>query len=165
MTNLDAMNEKTRNQTLTDYLECLELEYLMCILRSKFYLSDKDKRFYLKTAKLKESKINDIAKKADVRSTIFTDLQFRQNLLQTITGQGGFPEFIYRNENSRKELSRKDFRYYYQEGAEVSVLLGEAHSSLGVVVSSNQQSMTVSVKLRGESRAAIYTTSHVTRLI
>jgi len=161
------MNErlKTRDQSLLEYLDALQAEYIQAELRRKIYPKPKDKKYWDKVLLHKEVKIRDIAGRNDL-PCIFTDERVKKQYRSSIIRDTGIPNFFYKNLEDRAEFEVKDFRYYFSCGSEVKVLVGNGRIAVGTI-SSNPQlgERVVIVKLKGDAEPTPASIEHVTRIL
>lgn len=172
---------KDKDQSIFEFYETLQREYIVCELRKKIYPRDKDKRYFERTSRFKKSKIEDISQRNQLPS-IFNSDQVRNEINQSIFGDLGLPKFSYRNEDERNELECKDKYYYYRSGVEVRVILEDGSLKIGIIESGIDGEWTyvdghefkqlvikdtgiIKVKFRGESEAKPVLTSRVSRII
>lgn len=178
------MNErntfKDKDQSIYEFYETLQMEYLVCELRRKIYPRDKDKKYYGKTALHKEKKIKDISERNHLPS-IFNDETLKKSLMDRIFGEFGLPKFTYRNDEEKRELQPKDVYYYYNSGIEVRVKMEDGVKvgtiSQGVdaewkhVDGSQYKQLVVNndevikVKFRGEDEDSVVLTSRASRVM
>ncbi len=155
-------SSKSRDQSLYDYLECLQLEYIVCELRRKIYSKRKDKDYYQRTMDRKTEKINDIAGRNRL-PTIFTDAEIKERLYEQIYPEQGYPRFVY-SDSDREELEEKDCANYYRTGAEVRVQF-EDSIEVGVIEEFYPKQKIVHVRIKKQQEAHPYTLSRVTRIL
>lgn len=155
---------KSRDQSLYEYLECLQLEYITCELRKKVYFKKKDKVFYQRTMDRKKEKIEDIAGR-NFLPTIFSDEAVRDNMYSSIYNSHGYPNFVYNSEADKEEFLEKDKEHYYSEGAEVRVLMENEKVEIGVVEERFLDEELIHVRLRFEEKASPYPIDRVTRIL
>lgn len=158
------MNNKSRDQSLYSYLECLQLEYITCELRKKVYFKKKDKSFYQRTMDRKREKIKDISER-NLLQTIFSDDSVRVELYAKIYKDHGFPDFAYNNELDIIEFAQKDKDYYYSEGAEVRVLMEDQRIEIGIITDRYFEKNLIHIKLRGDDLTKPYPITRVTRIL
>lgn len=158
------MNQKTRDQSILSYFNSLQIEYIICMIRSKVYTKTKDKVFYRKTMKFKETKISDIALRNRI-SSIFDSSDAFEEFRFIVCREKGYPNFVYKDQRDREENESKDFRYYYSEGSDVKVTVDDNNYVLGVVISAHSESKTVEVRLKGSSEPSIHSITNVTRIL
>jgi len=86
------MTQKSRHQSLYDFLECLQLEYVTVELRSKIYPSISDKKYYKKVMGYKLEKVEDIALRNDL-PTIFNNDEKRREIYEMVYTKFGATTF------------------------------------------------------------------------
>lgn len=171
---------KDKDQSIFEFYETLQMEYLICELRRKIYPKDKDKSYYTKTGNHKEEKIRDISERNQLPS-IFNNNGTRAEISARVFNEFGLPNFMYKNKDEADELKPKDIFYYYNEGVEVKVKTDEGMKigtiSSGVdaewkVIDGSKykqlvinSSDVIKVKFRGESEETTILTEHVSRII
>lgn len=176
----ERQNFKDKDQSIFEFYEALQMEYLICELRRKIYPRDKDKKYYGKISSFKESKIRDISERNHLPS-IFSSEDTRKDISSKIFGEFGLPKFSYRNENERLELQPKDVYYYYNKGVEVRVKLEDA-VKVGVITNGIDAEWKevdgfkfkqlivdndeiIRVKFRGDEEETIVLTSRASRVM
>ena len=155
---------KSRDQSLYEYLECLQLEFITCELRKKVYFKKKDKSFYQRTMDRKKEKIEDIAGR-NFLPTIFSDDIVKENMYARVYKQHGYPNFIYNSDADREEFLEKDMEHYYSEGAEVRVLMENEKVEIGTVEERFFDKELIHVKLRNGQATNPYPMNRVTRIL
>jgi hypothetical protein len=157
--------DKTRNQSLYEYLDALQLEFIQAELRRKIYPKPKDKRFWDRVLEHKEFKVKDIAQRNGL-PCIFTDEKIREQYRLKIFNETGIPSFFYKDEYDRAEFEIKDFRYYFSAGSEVKVLVGNGEVSIGKVAANPIFGEdAVRIKFKGESEEYVTSINYVTRIL
>jgi len=172
--------EKSRNLTIFEYFEKLQLEYIVAELRKKIYPVIRDKKYYERVMKAKKEKILDIASRNTLPSIFDTEIDegdTRIEMYQKIYKEEGLPKFLYRDETDRDRMmyvndqggSAKEYSYkeldiinYYMKGSEVKVIL-EGITHIGNIVDFNVVAELVEVRLREETRN--YPMEKVTRIL
>ncbi len=121
---------KSRNQKFYEFFIVLQKEYIVAELRKKIYpdITGKSKSDEIMAGKKK--KVFDMAMKNRI-GTIFPDMalgemslydeKLRIKLYREIYGDGGLPNFIYRDKNQEDKLGKKDRNCYWMLGAEVRI--------------------------------------------
>jgi hypothetical protein len=110
---------KNRHLGIFEYLEQLQLEYIIAELRRKIYFSPKDKTYWGRVMVWKKEKIDDIQTRNQV-PTIFDDEEVKKDLYHRVYKGGGYPNFIYKDQNDRLVLEDQDRRNYYLKGSKIS---------------------------------------------
>ena len=157
-------NNKSRDQSLYSYLECLQLEYITCELRKKIYFKKKDKAFYQRTMERKAEKVKDISGR-NFLSTIFNDEAVKDAMYARVYREHGFPDFAYNSDSDVIEFAQKDKEYYYSENAEVRVLMEEDKVEVGVITERYFDKGLIHVRLRGREESKPYPLARVTRIL
>lgn len=112
---------KDKNQTIIEFLEALQNEYVVAELRSKIYPKQKDKRYWKdRVMQGKKDKIQQIAERNNL-PTIFNDQRVKDTVYFNIYDISGFPKFVYKNDEERQELEDKDFNNYYMHNTEFKI--------------------------------------------
>lgn len=170
--------EKTRNQTLFEYLESLQTEYINAELRKKIYPILKDKRFYERTMRYKKEKIKDIAHRNDL-PTIFNNDDEKERIYSKTYTKYGLPNFLYRKKEDIEEFRKWDVINYFALGSEVKIDEGGGMVSVGTIMdNSNITSIffdnigiidysknVVLVKIKGQSTAKPVLIKYVSRIL
>lgn len=128
---------KDRNLSTIDYLEILQMEYIVAELRYKIYKNAKDKAFYLKVMNGKKFKIEDINKRNSL-PTIFNDDVVKEKYYKQIYLNSGFPKFMYVSEKHRLDYQTKDFDYYYTLNCDFKISLNNT-VTIGKLKSINKE--------------------------
>lgn len=157
-------NNKSRDQSLYSYLECLQLEYITCELRKKIYFKKKDKAFYQRTMERKQEKIKDISER-NFLSTIFNDDNVKEEMYARVYKEHGFPDFAYNSDSDIIEFAQKDKEYYYSENAEVRVLMENEKVEVGIIVDRFFEQGLIHIKLRNREETKPYPLARVTRIL
>lgn len=128
------MAHKSRNQSLFDFLECLQLEYITAELRSKIYPSSNDKKYYRKVMRYKREKIEDIAQRNDL-PTIFSSKDGKANeMYKQVYAKFGVPSFQYKDTADREKFEYNDLINYFIVDAEVKVLREDGDVDVAIIV-------------------------------
>lgn len=109
---------KSRNQSIFEFFETLQVEWLCADLRSRIYPKIKDKEYWKRVKDGKQQTIENIAEKNKL-PTVFTDQDLLSALEARIYRSKGYPIFAYRNEEQRQLQEPLDLLYYYNKGVEV----------------------------------------------
>jgi len=126
------MTQKSRHQSLYDFLECLQLEYVTVELRSKIYPSISDKKYYKKVMGYKLEKVEDIALRNDL-PTIFNNDEKRREIYEMVYTKFGAPTFSYKDNDDKNKFVETDLLNYFAIGAEVRIQEEEG-IQIGVIV-------------------------------
>jgi len=142
------MSSKSRDLTIHEYWEQLQLEYIVAELRRKIYPIVKDKKYYERVMEQKRQKIDDISTRNHL-APIFEDSEYKQEMYEKIYNEQGIPNFIYRDEKMRALFEENDVVNYYYEGSEVRVKV-DNKTSIGKIESVNLMAELVEVKIKEE---------------
>ena len=110
--------EVNRRISLPDYFTQLQLEYISYKLRSLIYKRDLDISKFCSICKGKKEKIEQIAYRNKLPS-IFSSESQKEKYLKRFFGDGGFPDFKYRDEYQEKVKGKWDKLYFFVEGGKV----------------------------------------------
>lgn len=127
------MVEKSRNLSVHEFFEQLQLEYVVLDLRRKIYPSVNDKDYYKRVMGQKREKIEDIASK-NYLPTIFDDPEVKKHKEAEVYRPFGMPNFIYKDEEHKARFAPLDRKYYYLPESEVRITVegemkvGKIHS-------------------------------------
>ena len=154
---------KTRNLSTYDYLQILQVEYIVAELRKKVYVKKKDKDFYKRVLDGKEKKIKDICLRNSLPS-IFEDSRVKSECYSHVYPTVGYPDFHYKNDEQVQEFKAKDFYYYFYKGADFR-LIEEGVTKVGTLVSVDEENQIAYIKLKGEELERPFTTESVARII
>jgi len=135
---------KNRNLSIPEFLENLQKEYFLAVLRSKIYPSIKKKNYYKKLIGYKEEKILNISKKYHL-PCIFDEKGIFNKYKIMIFGET-FPNFFYKGDQEKNDLELSDEINYYLKDSNVRVV-HEDSSELGVILRYNLLDKSVKVKL------------------
>lgn len=119
---METKKTKTRDLSIFDYYNQLQLEYIVLELRKKIYPSLSDQAYYQRVMTQKAEKINDIALKNYLPS-IFSDKQIKKHKYAEVYNEFGLPNFFYKDEEHKHKYSLLDKKYYFLPESEVRVVL------------------------------------------
>lgn len=127
---MESHKRKSRDQKFFEFFIILQKEYIVAELRKKIYPDSMGKAKSEEIMNGKREKIFDIAMKNNLK-TIFPDMKLgtvflydeglRVKLYREIYGDGGLPNFIYRDDRQKEKLGDKDKKCYFMLGSEVKV--------------------------------------------
>lgn len=122
---MESKKSKSRNLSVYQFFQILQLEWLVADLRIRIYPKKKDKDYWNKVKEGKRAVIENIAEKNHLPS-IFTDDEMKRDYEQKIYRPKGFPDFKYKDEENRIAQEPLDLLFYYYKGTEVRVeVMGE----------------------------------------
>lgn len=132
--NREPSTRKSKEQKFSDFFESLQLEWIVAELRYIIYPEGSRKDKSLEIMQVKKDKIKDIALRNNMK-TIFEDIVMGNNYLfcpklkesfySKIYPEFGYPTFLYRDFNHRKQLAKFDFNCYYKIGEKFVIITGE----------------------------------------
>lgn len=156
-------DNKTRNQSLYEYLESLQLEFIQAELRRKIYTRPKDKKFQEKLLERKKIKIVDISERNNLPN-IFTTTAEYERFYNRIHNVDGYPNFIYANQEQRDEFEMRDFINYYSINSEVRVTEEDQEVRIGTILGTPENGM-VKVQVRGEDEPRLIKGEYLVRIL
>lgn len=109
---------KSRKQTVYEFFQTLQIEWIVADLRSRIYPQSSDKAFWSKVKQGKQVIIENIAEK-NLLPTIFTDSEMKRALENTVYREKGVPKFLYKNEDHERIQKPLDLAYYYAKETDV----------------------------------------------
>lgn len=130
---------KSRNISILEFLENLQLEYLLYELRSKIYPKKEDKIKYKKIMQFKEDKIFDICSKNNLRN-IFNDGEILNEIESKFYNEFGNPINMTNRDKYFYYLLGSDFAY---NGQGVKLLSYDLQSYIATIELKNKQSLNV----------------------
>ena len=115
----ETVKNKSRSQTIYEYLESLQIEYIVADLRCKIYNRNVDKMYWGGIKELKKQKINEISNR-NLLPNIFNNGDSLVAIQEKVYVGLSYPNFFY-NVNDKYIEQRKnwDLLSYFREGSEV----------------------------------------------
>ena len=113
---------KDRIIPISDFFSRLQIEWICYRFRELIYQRPFDKKKFADICLKKKEKIDQIALENSLPSIFNNDGQ-RERYLKKFIGDGGFPNFCYRDEYQTKIKGFWDAFYYFIEGSSVRFLL------------------------------------------
>jgi len=165
-TDKKSQHEKTRHLSMFNYLNQLQIEYLIAEFRKKIYPSMVDKDYWNGVMELKKEKIVDIAAKNHL-PTIFDSKEVKLEKYNELYPIEGFPNIWYRPDNEEEAEKQKylDKRYYYARGCEVKILEGNK-ILIGTIKDVDFINEKISVLIQGKSSTPLsYPINKITRIL
>jgi len=158
--------EKSRDLSIFEYFEQLQIEYICAELRKRIYPVVKDKKYYKRVMEQKKIKIDDIASRNDLVS-IFTEGEegnnYRKEMYGGIYNKKGLPNFIYRDQEMQSMFEESDINFYYLEGGEVKIVEENKSMLVGTIESVDLLEKRVKVKLG--KKVKDFSMENVTRIL
>lgn len=155
--------EKTRNLSTYEYLQILQVEYIVAELRRKIYVKKKDKSYYSRVLEGKERKIKDICQRNSLPS-LFEDGGVRAGCYANVYPATGYPDFHYKNDEQIQEFKAKDFYYYFYKGSDFRVV-EEGVTKVGTLISVDEENQVAYIKLKGDESDRPFSINSVARII
>lgn len=147
---------KTRNLSLADFLNQLEIEYLQADFRRAIHHSPKNKRHWKKVMEYKKEKIIDISRKCELDS-IFDSLDKKREIC----------ELLFPNQKRIKfgfELSIEEMELYYSLQSSVKVEVEENTFRNGKIVEVDLNKKMASIVLKGSNQPTNHLFSKIIRV-
>lgn len=119
---MECKVKKTRDLTIYEYFEVLQLEYIVAELRKKIYPSLNDQGYYTRVMGQKKEKIDDIAERNNLPS-IFNDKKIKKIQYNKIYSSFGLPNFLYTDKEHENKYAVLDRKFYYFPGSEVKIII------------------------------------------
>jgi hypothetical protein len=168
---------KSRHQSLYDFMECLQLEYITVELRSKIYPSASDKKYYRKVMGYKMEKIQDIALRNDL-PTIFNSEEKKREIYEKTYSKFGVPAFAYKDQEDKDKFIEQDLLNYFAVGSEVRVCKGDNAIEIAVIADNDKlveswenltfnelETVPIVIKKRKENTDSIALISQISRIL
>tara|TARA_R110000772_G_C13310332_1_gene440663 strand:- start:59673 stop:60176 length:504 start_codon:yes stop_codon:yes gene_type:complete len=128
---------KNRDQSLLEFYKALQVEYIVAELRSKIYPKAKDKRYYKdRVMQGKRDSIIQISERNHLPS-IFNSKHKYDEIYREIHPDWGIPAFTYRDEESKKWISRSDKLNYYSLHSEFALKLNGGSVEICTIVNNS----------------------------
>lgn len=119
---LNIVKNKSRHQSIYEYLDSLQLEYVVADLRSKIYCRQTDKIFWSGIKEFKKQKINELSSR-NLLPNIFNDRDILKGIEERVYVGLDYPNFFYNPGDKGIEKRRYwDLYNYYRENVEVRFL-------------------------------------------
>lgn len=163
--NCKEKTDKTRDLSTYDFLEALQIEYVVAQLRRKIYPKAKDKNYFTRVMDFKKRKIDDIVSRNKYVPTLFTDSTVKETIYNKVYGEFGFPNFFYKDEAVRAEMEEKDVRYYYMKDVEVKFLTEGNDVLVGTLYSVSPDLLSALIKVEGERVTRKIPTRNIARIL
>jgi len=155
---------KSRNLSILEYLNILQKEYIVCILRTKIYTKLNDKAHWKKVAEYKKEKIKTISQR-NTLDNIFDDKDIYNQIYKEIVPTFGLPFFIYKDEREKELLIKQDFTNYFYKEMEIKFIDQNNESQLGIIISCSPIMNLVVVKQTNNSEIKDLNANKVRRIL
>lgn len=159
----NVTSKKSRDLSILDFYEILQVEWICADLRRKIYPKIKDKNYWTKVAEGKKNTILRLAEKNSLPS-IFDDESMLRIFEKKVYRENAYPDFVYKNEDNKIEQEYWDLHYYLYIYTQVRVnVAGEI--KLGKITKEfiPYKDRYVMVTIEGEEKP--YSPSLVTRIL
>lgn len=155
------MTQKSRDISLTDLFNCLQLEYISYFVRKKIYQKEYSIN-YSNVCNQKKEKIDGIGQKNGI-PTIFTNNETKKEFLSKFLNETGEPNFTYKDEEVKQKMGKWDSFYFFAKG--VSVKFNKDNKViLGVIINNDKYNKILTIKSNELSEDIDLHYSSVTRL-
>jgi hypothetical protein len=122
---------KDKNLSTFDYLQVLQLEYTVCMLRKRIYPREVDRNYWGGVCESKKKNILDISERNRL-PTIFEDQDIDKSFKNMVYLDKYFPLFTYRDEVQRLKQEKWDKAHYYRRGESFRVFLNGEQTVLAL---------------------------------
>lgn len=156
-------SNKSRHQSILEFFNNLQLEYIQADIRHKIYPRLKDKTYWKKVMDGKKETIEKLANRNRIPS-IFSDEAMLKEFESKVYQTHSYPLFTYRDEQNKQEQGFYDLQYYYYAGADVRVqVFGE--TKVGKITKEFVPYLNSFVYVTIEGKEDKYPISQVTRIL
>lgn len=114
------INDKSRKQSIFQFFEALQFEWICNDLREIIYPYATDKLHWKIVKDGKKVKIENIAIKNNL-PTIFDDEEMMSTLKQKIYRTTGLPNFLYKDNRQRATQEYYDMLFFFHKGIDVRI--------------------------------------------
>jgi hypothetical protein len=160
------MQEQSRHIPVLQFLEALQVEYIVAELRSKTYRKPKDKTFWKDRVMVgKRTKISDISERNPDAPTIFNSPKELERIKSCIFSEYGLPNYHYRDDEQKLELENKDFYSYFCKDSDVVVRVSSMDKKVGTLLYVSSDKQFATVKLRDEEKKTTVHIANVSRVL
>lgn len=157
-------SQKDKNQSILEFYEALQLEYFICEIRRKIYISQKDKNYYKKVMDFKRSKIEDLSLKNGIPS-IFSNEDIKIEYIKRTYPKCGLPEFIKCYNNTKLAMwTDNDNSHYYSIGKDIKIVIND-NILIGTLDNVDFKNGFGLVKIRKESTLRTIFLKEITRIL
>lgn len=154
------MTLKSRDISLTDLYNCLQLEFIAYFVRKKIYQKEYAVN-YNGVCTQKKEKIETISKKNNLPS-IFNDNDSKNRYIQMFLNETGEPNFTYKDEDVKSKMGKWDNFYFFAKGTSVK-FSQDNKVILGVVIHNDKANKILTIKDEFKNEQDLHYSS-VTRL-
>ena len=151
---------RSRDISLVDLYNCLQLEYVSYFVRKKIYQKEYAIN-YSGVCDQKKEKIETISKKNNLPS-IFNDIDIKNRYIQMFLNETGEPNFTYKDEEVKNKMSKWDNFYFFAKGSSIK-FNQDSKVVLGVVTHNDKANKILTIKDEFKSDQDLHYSS-VTRL-
>ena len=157
------MSKKSRDLSIIEYFERLQIEYVVAELRRKIYPKKRDKEYYERVMDGKREKIEDISSRNGLDS-IFTDKEVLAHYYGKVYSEG-LPNFTYRSKKERDLLEESDLQNYYFLGESFKVKVSENDYKIGELKDFDLKSGVAKIKLRYDEKVINCSIKNISRIL
>lgn len=164
---------KTRDLSVLQLFEILQLEYIVCEIRYKIYPVSITNRggtvvylrdYWKKIMEGKKERILDIAKRKFL-PCIFDDNRIKEDFRNKIIPKIGYPKFIYKDSTQQLIQEKWDLHNYYARNCDVRVINNEGKTLVGNIVYVNFNEKIVKVAIKDSEIIESFDFDVVTRIL
>ena len=155
------MTQKSRDLSLVDLFNCLQLEFIAYYVRKKIYQKDYAVN-YSNVCDQKKEKIDGISQKNSIPS-IFTDSDIKKEFIHKFLNETGEPNFTYKDEEVKLKMGKWDNFYFFAKGTSVK-FNKDNKVILGVIVNNDKYNKILTIKSNELKEDVDLHYSSVTRL-
>ena len=160
------MQEQSRHIPVLQFLEALQIEFVVAELRAKTYKKPKDKTFWKDRVMVgKRTKINDISERNPDAPTIFNSEKELERIKSCVFSEYGLPNYHYRDEEQKLELQNKDFYSYFCKNSDVAVRVSSMNKVVGTLLYVSADKQFATVKFRGDEEKSTVHIANVSRIL
>lgn len=150
-----AKTVKTKHQSKIDYLDSLQKEFFINLIKSKIYPKHNDRKYYKRVMEHKKDKILNLSFNMGGVSNIFDNEEDYERYKYLMFPKDNLPNF---------DLTEDEIEYYYAIDSEIKVNVDGVYK-VGVMISKNIEKNICTVKLRGDSSEKIVSLNFVSRIL
>lgn len=154
---------KTRHLSTFEFFEVVQVEYICAILRARIYIRPKDKNHWNKVAQGKRVVIEQIAARNSLPS-IFTDSDLESTLNRKVFRENNHPQFVYRDEDQKREQEYYDLFHYYSKGTDVR-FDNDGETVVAKITNYTPFSKNITIKLLGTDKNMDIDIKRITRVL